>query len=254
MTGDGLSHERVVLSKENTLDFSFATLLLQWRYTCRKVESINVLMPNEEQEVNANAQIDPEAFGRLYDQYYQPVFGFLYSRTGHAELAKDLTSETFFQALKNLHRYKPQTGASFKSWLFAIAVAQIGNYYRQRSKLFEVTTEEAPEIVAQDDFRPDLAYQMGEDAELLEEKIRLLRRVMKQINQKQQNILTLRFFSKMTIPEIAVTLKMKEGTVKSHIHRALKKLQTLMTQEFTLQETFFSTEPKSLYATRAAQN
>jgi RNA polymerase sigma-70 factor (ECF subfamily) len=185
-------------------------------------------MNNEEQEVVAHAQKDPEAFGRMY---YQPVFGFLYSRTGHTEITKDLTSETFFQALKNLHRYRPQKGASFKSWLFAIAVAQIGNYYRQRAKMFEITTEEAPEIVGHDDFRPDLAFQMGEDAENLQEKVLLLRRIMKQLNQKQQNILTLRYFSKLSVPEIALTMHMKEGTVKSHIHRAIKKLQSLMTVE-----------------------
>lgn len=171
--------------------------------------------------------------------YYQPVFGFMYSRTGNSEIAKDLTSETFFQALKNLHRYKPREGASFKSWLFAIGVAQIGNYYRKRSKLFEVTIESAPEIIGHDDFQPDLAYQMGEDAQELRQKIQLLRRMMKQLNQKQQNILTLRFFSKLTIPEIAAILKMKDGTIKSHIHRALKKLQGLMT-----------TAPKSIVSAR----
>ncbi len=183
------------------------------------------------QEEVADAQHDPNAFGRLYDAYYQPVFGFMYSRTGNAELAKDLTSETFFQALKNLHRYKPREGASLKSWLFAIGVAQIGNYYRQRAKIFEVTVEEAPEIIGHDDFQPDLAYQMGEDADELQSKIELLRSMMKKLNQKQQNILMLRFFSKLIIPEIAATLQMKEGTIKSHIHRALKKLQTLMTKK-----------------------
>ncbi|MBM5789840.1 sigma-70 family RNA polymerase sigma factor [Candidatus Parcubacteria bacterium] len=177
----------------------------------------------------ADAQHDPEAFGRLYDLYYRPVFGFMYSRTGNAEVAKDLTSETFFQALKNLHRYRPREGATFKSWLFAIGVAQIGNYYRQRAKMFELTIEEAPEIVGHEDFQPDIAYQMGEDADDLQEKIALLRQVMKQLNQRQQDIITLRFFSKMTVPEIAGTLQMKEGTIKSHLHRALKKLQTLMT-------------------------
>lgn len=182
-----------------------------------------------EKEV-ANAQHDPEQFGRLYDAYYQPVFGFMYSRTGNSELAKDLTSETFFQALKNLHRYRLREGASFKSWLFAIGVAQIGNYYRQRSKMFEVTIEEAPEIIGHEDFQSDIAYQMGEDADELKQKISLLRNMLKQLNRKQQDILTLRFFSKLTIPEIAATLKMKEGTIKSHIHRALKKLQILMTQ------------------------
>jgi RNA polymerase sigma-70 factor (ECF subfamily) len=195
------------------------------------------------QEEVANAQHDPNAFGRLYDAYYQPVFGFMYSRTGNGELAKDLTSETFFQALKNLHRYRPREGASFKSWLFAIGVAQIGNYYRQRAKMFEVTVEEAPEIIGHDDFQPDLAYQMGEDADELQGKVELLRVMMKKLNGKQQNILTLRYFSKLTIPEIAATLQMKEGTIKSHIHRALKKLQTLMTQKLD-QSITSSYEPK----------
>lgn len=209
-------------------------------------------MINEEQEVIANAQKNPEAFGRLYDEYYQPVFGFLYSRTGHSELTKDLTSETFFQVLKSLHRYKPQKGASFKSWLFAIAIAQVGNYYRQRAKMFEVTTEEAPEIVGHDDFRPDLAFQVGEDARDLQEKVELLRRMMKTLNQKQQNMLTLRYFSKLSVPEIAAIMRMKEGTVKSHIHRAIKKLQTLMLNHSTTPQLNHSTI--SPYAKRTAQN
>ncbi len=197
----------------------------------------------------ANAQHDPEAFGRLYDEYYQSVFGFMYNRTGNAELAKDLTSETFFQALKNLHRYRPQKGATFKSWLFSIAVAQIGNYYRQRAKLFELTIEEAPELIGHEDFQPDIAYQLGEDADELQERIQLLRISMKQLNQRQQTILTLRFFSKMTIPEIASALNMKEGTVKSHIHRALKKLQLIMTEQLEETSLEISSTQISLYET-----
>ncbi|HLD20489.1 MAG TPA: sigma-70 family RNA polymerase sigma factor [Patescibacteria group bacterium] len=181
-----------------------------------------------EETLVANGQTDPEAFGRLYDTYYQPVFGFMYNRTGNAEVAKDLVSETFFQALKNLHRYKPRQGASFKSWLFAIAVAQVGNYYRSRSKFLEVTTEEAPELIGREDFRPDIAYRMGEDATELEGQINLLREMIGKLNHRQQTILTLRYFSHMTVPEIATTIGMKEGTIKSHIHRALKKLQALM--------------------------
>lgn len=201
-----------------------------------------------------NAQQDPEAFGRLYDTYYQPVFGFLYSRTGRSEVAKDLTSETFFQALKNLHRYKPRAGASFKSWLFAIAVAQIGNYYRSRARFLEVTTDEAPEILAPDDFRPDVAYRMGEDAGELEAQISLLRRMMGKLNQRQQDILTLRFFSHMSVPDIAAALRMKQGTIKSHIHRALKKLQVLMLQEREDRAREASFQTPNLYAPRTAQN
>lgn len=211
-------------------------------------------MQDHLQELVSDAQHDPEAFGRLYDEYYQPVFGFMYNRTGHPEIAKDLTSETFFQALKNLHRYRPRPGATFKSWLFAIAVAQIGNYYRQRSKMFELTIEESPEIIGHDDFQPELAYQMGEDARELEERVSQLRGAMKQLNQKQHNILTLRFFSKMTVPEIATVMQMKEGTIKSHIHRALKKLQSLMTEQEEVQQSSKPIYALSSYETSATQH
>lgn len=227
-----------------------ATIVPVLRYTLCKVERLTFM--EQEMEV-INAQTDPETFGRLYDTYYQPVFGFLYSRTGRTEVAKDLTSETFFQALKNLHRYKPRPGTSFKSWLFAIAVAQIGNYYRSRSRFLEVTTDEAPEILAQDDFRPDVAYRMGEDAVELQGQIELLRRMMSKLNQRLQDILTLRFFSHMSVPEIAVTLHMKEGTIKSHIHRALKKLQVLMLAEMD-GDVKVLVQPSKKYEPRTAQN
>lgn len=209
-------------------------------------------MIDNETEVVAHAHYDPEAFGRLYDTYYQPIFGFMYNRCHNAEVAKDLTSETFFQALKNLHRYKPQKGASFKSWLFAIAVAQVGNYFRGRKKMFEVTTEEAPEIMAREEFQPDIAYRMGEDEEELRGQIELVTKLLKQLNQKQQDILTLRFFSKLSIPEIALTLHMKEGTVKSHIHRALKKLQVLMLSSEDEQTLILKPSPS--YVRQTVQN
>ena len=186
-------------------------------------------MENEEVIVE-RAKTEPEAFGRLYDMYYQPVFGFLFSRTGNVEVAKDLTSETFFQALKNINKYRVK-GKPFKSWLFAIAVAQNGNYFRQRNKVFSITLDECPELVAQNDQEPDQLLMEDEVEVEKKEQIFRLRRFMTQLNQKQQNILTLRFFSHLSIPEISQVMSMKEGTIKSHLHRALKKLQVLMTEE-----------------------
>lgn len=187
-------------------------------------------MENEEVTLIEQSKTDPEAFGRLYDRYYQPVFGFLLSRTHNAEVAKDLCSETFFQALKNIRRYESR-GKPFKSWLFAIAVAQIGTYYRSRKKFLSVTIDEAPELVANEEYRADIALVAEEDAQAVREQVELLRDLFGSLNQKQQNILSMRYFSRLTVPEIAAAVKMKEGTVKSHIHRALKKLQVLMTEK-----------------------
>lgn len=197
-----------------------------------------ITLMQQEEVVIERAKTDPEAFGRLYDEYYQPVFGFLLSRTRNVEIAKDLTSETFFQALKSIHRYKPQ-GKPFKSWLFAIAVAQVGNYYRGRSKYLSVTIDEAPELLADEQYEPDAASLEAEILGERREQVSQLRQVLQQLNQKQQNILQLRFFSQFTIAEIAQALKMKEGTVKSHIHRALKKLHVLMTNGDKPQDTTY---------------
>lgn len=195
----------------------------------------------EEEVIVLQAKTDPEAFGRLYDTYYQPIFGFLYKRTGNAEVAKDLTSETFFQALKNIRRYE-QRGKPFKAWLYAIAVAQAGTYFRQRSKVFFTTTEECPEIVAEDGYRPDVSAMEDESDRERKLEASRMRRHLTKLNQRQQTILNLRYFSGQTVPEIAQALGMKENTIKSHIHRAVNKLRGLMAKES-------ETQPDSSYVT-----
>ena len=185
---------------------------------------------DEEVSLIEQSKSDPEAFGRLYDRYYQPVFGFLVSRTHNVEVAKDLTSETFFQALKNIRKYTPQ-GKPFKSWLFAIAVAQIGTYYRSRSHYLSVTLDESPELLAHEDYQPDVAMLQDQSERETLEQVERLRSFIGKLNQKQQNILTMRYFSQLSFPEIGVAMGMKEGTVKSHLHRAVKKLQSLMAVE-----------------------
>jgi len=195
----------------------------------------------EEVTLIEQAKTDPDAFGRLYDTYYQPVYGFLVSRTRNAEVAKDLCSETFFQALKNIPRYESR-GRPFKSWLFAIAVAQIGNHYRSRKRWLSVTIDEAPELVANEDYRPDVSALADEDEIGLRGQLERLRPLLAKLNQKQQDILTMRYFSELSIPEISMTTKMKEGTIKSHIHRALKKLHVLMTGEQAEQKTYARTD------------
>lgn len=185
---------------------------------------------HDEQDIVEQAKSDPAAFGQLYDAYYQPIFGYLAKRVGNSETAQDLTSETFFQALKNIGRYRDQ-GKPFKAWLYAIAVAQVGNFFRARKKNLPMLTDEYPEIAADEMMRPD--YQAVEDERDSDAAAQLKHMGvhLKKLSEKWQTILTLRYWDNLTVPEIADVLQMKEGTVKSHIHRALKRLQTLMNEE-----------------------
>jgi len=191
---------------------------------------LNTIQNTDEKTLVEEAKKDPLAFGKLYDAHYPAIFGFLLKRTGHSDVAKDLTSETFFQALKNIHKYE-QRGRPFKSWLFSIAVAQIGTYYRSRRKLFKLTSEECPSVMADELYQPDVEYLSFEDSKNTADQVKDMKRVFRRLNDTHQTILTLRYLTPHPVAEIAQILGMKEGTVKSHIHRALKKLQTLMNSD-----------------------
>src|SRR4029079_1660137 len=51
---------------------------------------------------------DAEAFGQLYDHYRTRVYRFVYYRVGSTALAEDLTSETFFRALRSMGSFQWQ--------------------------------------------------------------------------------------------------------------------------------------------------
>src|ERR1700755_2164710 len=72
---------------------------------------------------------DPAAFARFYRLHVHGVVAFFHRRTGDAELAADLTAETFAAALEGCHRYAPDRGAP-AAWLYGIAHRQLATLHR----------------------------------------------------------------------------------------------------------------------------
>jgi RNA polymerase sigma-70 factor (ECF subfamily) len=66
------------------------------------------------------ARTTPRAFGIFYERHTRAVFAFFRRRVGDAEIAYDLTAETFAAALRSVPRYEPRPGPA-RAWLFAIA-------------------------------------------------------------------------------------------------------------------------------------
>lgn len=171
---------------------------------------------------------DPEAFGKLYDRYYPVILKFLLYRTADEDLAKDLTSETFYQALKNLWKFRWQ-GKPFSAWLYRIAYNQFMLYLRKNKHYCQLTCEESPELIAKLDERQDMRLIEKQDEAQRIKEYRAMREALKELPERQHSILILRYFSKKTIAEIANILRIPEGTVKSHIHRSLKRLEAMLT-------------------------
>jgi RNA polymerase sigma factor (sigma-70 family) len=73
---------------------------------------------------------DPAAFEEFYCRHVEDVLGFFSRRTRNAELAADLTAETFAAALAGRGRFKPQAGAA-SAWLFGIAMNKLADVQRR---------------------------------------------------------------------------------------------------------------------------
>lgn len=171
---------------------------------------------------------DREAFGQLFDIFYRPIFGYLLRRTANVELAQDLTSETFFKALKNLRQFKWLGENSFSSWLFRIATNEINMYFREEKNVLSLNNEElklSEKISASEESLPD--FEIISNQEELEKKQEFLKvhQKLKKLKREYQTVITLKYFEKKKIEEISQILEKPEGTVKSWIHRGLEELK-----------------------------
>ena len=181
---------------------------------------------SEEKELIRQAQKAPDAFAKLYDQYYPKIFGYVLRRTANLEAAQDITSETFLKALRKLWQFRWRN-ISFSSWLYKIASNEINQYFRKaeyrKSASLEELQEQGFEPISSHDPESELIEaqeKLKQHQDFLEIQGEIVR-----LSAKYQEVIALRFFEQKQIKEIAEILGKKEGTIKSLLHRAVEKLR-----------------------------
>jgi len=181
---------------------------------------------SEEKELVRQAQKAPDAFTKLYDRYYPKIFGYILRRTANLEATQDITSETFFKALKKLWQFQWRN-ISFSSWLHKIATNEINQYFRKaeykKSISLEELQEQGFEPISPNDPESELIEaqeKLKQHQDFLEIQGKIVR-----LPGKYQEVIALRFFEQKQIKEISEILGKKEGTIKSLLHRAVEKLR-----------------------------
>jgi RNA polymerase sigma-70 factor (ECF subfamily) len=181
---------------------------------------------SEEKELVRQAQKAPDAFAKLYDHYYPRIFGYVLRRIANLEAAQDITSETFFKALKKLWQFRWRN-VSFSAWLYRIATNEINQYFRRaehkKSASLEELQEQGFEPISPHDLESEL-IEAHEELKRHQDFLEIQERIVR-LSAKYQEVITLRFFEKKQIEEIAEILGKKEGTIKSLLHRAVEKLR-----------------------------
>ena len=165
-------------------------------------------------EVQA-AQRDPAMFRPLYDRYFESIFRFIFRRTADEELSADLCSQVFLKALQKLSTYHYR-GVPFSSWLFKIAANEVSQYYRQYQKTRVVSVEDT-----------DISSMMDEIEEPMDEVHREnLIKVLDTLDEKDLQLIEMRFFEQKPFKEIADILGMTESNAKVKTYRILERLKT----------------------------
>jgi RNA polymerase sigma-70 factor (ECF subfamily) len=162
---------------------------------------------------------DAEAFGLLYDHYQGSVYRFLFYRTRSAPLAEDLTSETFFRALRSMQNFRWQ-GKDFGAWLMTIARNLATDHFKAGRTRLEMTTEDMGQH--------DDATEGPEAAVLASLTNEILLQALTELPDEQRDCLVMRFLQGMSIAETAAVLGRSDGAVKQLQLRGVRNLAKLM--------------------------
>ncbi len=163
---------------------------------------------------------DTEAFGLLYDHYAPQVHRFLYYRTRSVVLAEDLTSETFFRALRSMQKFKWQ-GRDFGAWLMTIARNLATDHFKSSRSRLELTTEDMG-------LHDDANEESPEQTVLATLTNEMLLTALAQLPTEQRDCLVMRFLQSMSIAETAESLGRSEGAIKQLQLRAVRNLAKRM--------------------------
>lgn len=169
---------------------------------------------NDDAELVAQARVDAQVFGTLYDRYVDAVYHYCALRLGSREAAEDATSVVFAKALSGLARYR---GPSFRAWLFGIAHHVVVDTYRGARR--DLSLEAAQEM-----HDPTASL---EDMAVANEATRTLCAALAQLSPDQRQVIELRLAG-LSSAEIGAVVGRSRGAVTVAQHRAMRRLQRLL--------------------------
>lgn len=173
-----------------------------------------------------------DAFAELVERYQKPLINFFYRLLWDEQRAEDLTQEVFCRIF--VHRKSYKAKAKFSTYLFRIARNLWIDYYRSQGKNPRVTSLYVPagkdgsglELIDTIP-APDSARTTAAQSEIALK----LQEALSQLSEEQRLTFTLAKNQGMKYAEIAETLRIPVGTVRSRMHSAVQKLQRILREQ-----------------------
>ncbi|MBV9227020.1 MAG: RNA polymerase sigma factor [Acidobacteriaceae bacterium] len=155
--------------------------------------------------------------------YRSKVFRFILASLRDTDAAETLTQDCFLKAYQARDRFRHE--CSLDTWLMQIAVNLVRDYSRNRRFQFWKRTQVlAKPVQGVQDWLSD-GQRSPEASAVLKEEVQAIWSAAEHLPQKQRTVFLLRFVEDMDLLEIATATGMKEGTVKTHLFRALQAVR-----------------------------
>jgi RNA polymerase sigma-70 factor, ECF subfamily len=172
---------------------------------------------------------DAAAFEILVHERSGEIYGLLYRLTENAEEARDLTQETFLRAFQSIVHFRGES--DLRTWIYRIAINQARNRWRwwRRRRRDATVSIDAPEIGGGrlgliETLRSNTLKDPEQDT-LANERERALKKALSSLRRVYREAVVLRDIEGFAYEEIAATLEISVGTVKSRLARGRQELR-----------------------------
>jgi RNA polymerase sigma-70 factor, ECF subfamily len=171
----------------------------------------------EERVLLARAQSGANGFGEFFDAYYDRIYAYAFRRVGSRQVAEDIASSVFEDALKGIKRLRWRN-KPLAAWLYKIAARRVADFYRRP------VNEELAEISIVTNEGPGSLFEQ-------EEEFAAVRRGMDRLAAADRELIRLAYFDELDRNEIAEMLGSKTNIIYVRLHRALERLERILKDE-----------------------
>lgn len=153
---------------------------------------------------------------QLYSTYFKSVYHFVLQLSGNEHIAEEITSETFFKAIKSIETFRGE--CDMHVWLCQIAKNTYYSHLKRNSRIANIDEAELQNIADPDAFVDD---QVG-----TQEEARQIRKILHKISDPYKEVFMWRVFGELSFKEIGDLFEKTDNWACVTYHRARKMIQS----------------------------
>lgn len=163
---------------------------------------------------------DTNAFVYLVDNYKNMVFSLAFKMTKNREEAEEISQDTFIKAYKNLKKFKGDS--KFSTWLYRIAYhTSLDNIKKNKNNnnTFEINEITFNQIQSVENILEGIERK---------ERAKIIDECLLQLPEEERSIIWMFYYDDLSLKEIMEVTSLSEANLKVKLHRARKKLLTIV--------------------------